>query len=143
VIELPFLGRRSAALYLLGTLLVAATLVFLGLRLGEIQSQLDGLSRGQVLLLLPAIFLSALSVVGFGLVWSLTLTWLAGKVSPLQSLLRFFIYTVLLAIPGTLPYHAVRVMFAERLAPASSRHRQHCLRGRTWDGQPSRWGPLP
>jgi uncharacterized membrane protein YbhN (UPF0104 family) len=97
-------------------LTVIATAVFTLRNLSEETKQLDAVSRGQSLLLAAALLLMVTSVICLGAVWALMLRWLSPEGARFSSLLRFFLYTwPSRYVPGTVPYHAVRVLFAERL----------------------------
>jgi glycosyltransferase 2 family protein len=97
-----------------------ATLLLVLLGMGFMVSRLDpteyrDLLQRNLLILLPAMLLISMAVVGWGLNWSLVLRGLGAKAGLSRSL-SVFLYTWLgRYVPGTVPYHASRILAAESL----------------------------
>jgi uncharacterized membrane protein YbhN (UPF0104 family) len=99
--------------------IAALALVFAGACLLISRLLLDADSwrvlQDNALLLIPATGLIVLAIIGWGLCWAQVLQGLGGGRGVSNSL-RVFIYTWLgRYVPGTLPYHAARVLSAETL----------------------------
>jgi hypothetical protein len=83
--------------------------------------ELSSVSLTRPTLLAPAVLLMAIAVFGLGLVWAFLLRWLTDSRDGIGPTLRFFVYTWPgRYVPGTLPYHAARVLFAERIGVSRS-----------------------
>ena len=112
----PSVKNSRVVFYSAAALVVVATLVFTLRNLSQVTAQLNELGRGQLLLLTPALLIMATSVVGLGSVWGLLVVQLSPIGPKFSSLLRLFLYTWPgRYVPGTLPYHVARVLFAERI----------------------------
>jgi glycosyltransferase 2 family protein len=104
-----FVSWRSAiaALVLLGA-------IFLFARLNE-SIDPESLIQQNLLLLLPATLLISIAVLGWGLNWHFLLRGLGAQASPNKSLSLFLLTWLGRYVPGTIPYHAARVLAAESL----------------------------
>jgi uncharacterized membrane protein YbhN (UPF0104 family) len=108
--------------YLLLALLFAATGFFVVLRLDQTKSSLVSLTDLELVLVLPSLLAFALGVLGFGLVWAAIVRLLGREGPPIDDLLRFFLLTwPARYIPGTIAYHATRVLMAERVGASKRR----------------------
>jgi uncharacterized membrane protein YbhN (UPF0104 family) len=95
---------------------VAVTTIFITRNLIGARSQLETTAYRDVELLLPALLLMTVAVVAMALAWMGLINRLAPRPGPRWRLVRFFLIVwPSRYLPGTLPYHASRVLMAERL----------------------------
>ena len=105
---------------------MAFTLVILGAGFFVLQlasgTEYITLQRQNVLRLLLPMGLVVLGTVGAGLIWGFILTRLAGNSISLPACVRLFLYSWLgRYVPGTVPYHAARVLAAESLGTGKTK----------------------
>ena len=107
---------KRPVLLLGGACLIVATAFFVVLNISGAVELLTAQVARRPELLLPCLALMCAAVVWYGLSWLLILRQLGVKGPGSSSLLRFFLLTwPARYIPGTVPYHATRVLMAERI----------------------------
>jgi hypothetical protein len=95
---------------------VAVTTIFIIRNLIGARSQLEATAFRNVELLLPALLLMTVAVAAMALAWVGLIDRLAPRPGRRWHLVRFFLVAwPSRYLPGTLPYHASRVLMAERL----------------------------
>jgi uncharacterized membrane protein YbhN (UPF0104 family) len=110
------INRRRTALALFAALFVAAAGFFLVRNLRGAVDTLGDRSASDLALLLPATALMAIAVACHGLNWTAIVGWLQRGKGFDGRLFRFFLVSWPgRYVPGTMPYHAARVLMAERL----------------------------
>ena len=100
----------------LGALLVLGAVFFIVRRLASGQGYRHIIEPADLIFLALAIGLVSLCVLIYGFTSCALLGWLAPQKEPYPGRLRLFFYTWLLRyIPGTVPFHASRILLADRL----------------------------
>ena len=106
-------GRVAGRVILVAGALLAGAFVLL--RLDSGLSYQGRINADNIGLLLGAVLLTAVSVIGCAVVWARLLGGLAGEIEQTPAV-RAFVYTWLgRYVPGTVPYHAARIMLADSL----------------------------
>jgi glycosyltransferase 2 family protein len=108
------MGRRSGILF--GAALLVLTTVFVAISLTEVRSRLIHLVADEPMRLGLALVLMTSAVVWYSVSWSLVLGLIRSERLFNLKLIRFCLTTwPARYIPGTVPYHAARVLLASRL----------------------------
>ena len=115
MVALPRLGRRRIFFGALAGTFVLAAVYFLARNLSGAMHTLGERSAAELMLLLPATALMTVAVVSHGLNWTAIVSRLQKGSSFDWRLFRFFLVSWPgRYVPGTMPYHAARIMMAER-----------------------------